>query len=175
MTIGAILERKKQSLDALVSAVSGRSEEQLTWRPDPGGWSAAMILEHVTLVETSMIRILPVLIRKAGKASEAQRRNDEREAAIEAIVLKTNREKYMAMEKFVPTGTVPSSQSLSTLHQVQGTLFSLQPQLESVDCESVTMPHPDLGVLNLVQWTAFFGIHEDRHRIQLERVLVAEV
>jgi hypothetical protein len=43
----------------------------------------------------------------------------------------------------------------------------MQPRIEIRDLSQTTFPHFVFGQLNIYQWLAFFGLHEDRHRKQI--------
>ena len=53
-------------------------------------------------------------------------------------------------------------------------LHGLRPKLEAIDLSGMTYPHPAFGPLNLYQWLALIGMHEDRHLRQVESIMSSQ-
>ena len=60
------------------------------------------------------------------------------------------------------------SDSLARLGETRAALEALRPLAERLDCTRMLYPHPAFGPLNLYQWLAFMGVHQSRHRRQIE-------
>jgi hypothetical protein len=70
-----------------------------------------------------------------------------------------------------PRGGVAVADSLARLRESRAAFEALRPRIERADLSAATYPHPSFGPLNLYQWLAFVGIHEERHLNQIERLL----
>jgi hypothetical protein len=79
--------------------------------------------------------------------------------------------KFVAPEEVRPSGAVSLADSLARLRKSRAALEALRPRIERADLSAATYPHPSFGPLNLYQWLAFIGIHEQRHLDQIERLL----
>ncbi|HYH85991.1 MAG TPA: DinB family protein, partial [Pyrinomonadaceae bacterium] len=66
-----------------------------------------------------------------------------------------------------PTGATLAA-SLSALRDSRSALRALRPRVERVDGTGISFPHPAWGAINLYQWLAFVGAHEQRHLAQIE-------
>ena len=171
----------------ITSRVETLSEAQQTFRPSAGVWSVTEIVEHLSIIEQSMVRLIGMLLNKAEAASathaSAHASDDAPAAAINATarpfkpfsldeLVETIRDKKLtAPEQVRPGGQVALADSLASLQQTRATVESFRPRLESADLDAATYPHPFFGDLNASQWLAFIGHHEARHLRQIERLL----
>src|SRR5205085_12635419 len=56
----------------LLRSVEGLSAEQRDFRPSPDRWSVAEIVEHLSIVEGNVVRLLGTLMEKAGEEGAAR-------------------------------------------------------------------------------------------------------
>ena len=56
----------------LLRSVEGLSAEQRDFRPSPDRWSVAEIVEHLSIVEGNVVRLLGTLMEKAGGEGAAR-------------------------------------------------------------------------------------------------------
>jgi hypothetical protein len=152
----------------LVERVEGLSEEQQSARGADGGWSAADIIEHLSLTERRITRALEGMLPQAADGGGAAASATFTPFSLDAYVERASGQKYEAPEYIRPRG-VPLSESLTHLSESRAALESLRPRFDAADL-SAQFPHPAFGPLNLAQWLAFIGIHEARHLRQLERL-----
>jgi hypothetical protein len=95
------------------------------------------------------------------------------EVSLEPHLERSRTEKYATRDKFEPTGNVKAADSLKILQDVQTELQKLRPNLETVDPTLVRFPHWIFGPLDLAQWLAFVGVHEERHLGQISAILAS--
>jgi hypothetical protein len=171
-SVAEIYEANDKARARLFQSVEHLAEAGRTFRPAPEKWSIAEILEHVSLVESSVLRLLQTVLRKAEAAGAAQRPEGEPFAAvsIKEFVERAATEKYKAPETAVPGGAATIPDSLARLDESRAALEALRPVVERLDCTRMVYPHPAFGPLNLYQWLAFIGVHQSRHRRQIEAV-----
>ncbi|MGI9107556.1 MAG: DinB family protein [Pyrinomonadaceae bacterium] len=160
----------------LAARVETLSAAQQTFRLSDGAWSIAELVEHVSIIEGRMIQLVGMLLKKAE--SMAAERADAVPPSFQPFSLeemaKENRDKkFEAPVEMRPSGTIPLSDSLAKLQDTRAALHDLRPRLEAADLNAVSYPHPVLGDLNLAQWLAFIGLHEERHLRQIKAVINA--
>lgn len=162
------------------------SEAQQTFRPADGTWSVTEIVEHLSIIEQNMVRLIGMLLNKAEAASVTpsnEATSDEANAAakpaarpfqpftLDELVETIRDKKLTAPEQVRPGGQASLAASLANLQQTRATVESFRPRLEAADLDAATYPHPFFGDLNASQWLAFIGHHEARHLRQIERLL----
>lgn len=171
-SVGEIISAIDDSRARLMSRVEHLSDAQQTFRATPEGWTVAEIVEHLSILEHQMTQLLGIMVKKA-EAGGLLRASDAAfsPVTIENFVEQSNREKYNAPESVRPSGRVPVADSLARMRESRAALHGLRPQLEQVDGAALQYPHPAFGPLNLYQWLAFIGAHEDRHLKQIETLM----
>jgi hypothetical protein len=138
----------------LLRTVEGLSAEQRDFRPSPDRWSVAEIVEHLSLVERSVARLIGSLLRKAeesaregGASSESTHDGvahsetgrdggapSESGAAfapvsIAEFVERTSAQKLDAPEAARPAGASVAD-SLAHLRDTRAALHALRPRVE---------------------------------------------
>ena len=163
--------------ERIYKRVESLNEEQANARPDANVWSATEIVEHLTIMEERLVRMMKVMLTKAEGASvKSDRATIEiKPFSLDELVARSRDEKYIAPDAMRPSGTVRFAHLLVRLRQSRVELRSLRPRIEATDLSAVTYPHPAFGPLNFYQWLAFIGLHEERHLRQLESVMAAEI
>lgn len=179
---------RRQIIDRLETL----SEAQHTCRPTGDCWSVAEIVEHLSIIEQNMVRLIGMLLNKAESSAAAASSNattgDDAPAAdnsatttttarpfkpftLDDLVETIKDKKLSAPEQVRPGGEVALADSLANLQRSRATVESFRPRLETADLEAAAYPHPYFGDLNISQWLAFIGHHEARHLRQIERLL----
>ncbi|HYP00427.1 MAG TPA: DinB family protein [Pyrinomonadaceae bacterium] len=177
----------------LAARVETLSDAQQTFRPAPDAWSIAEIMEHLSIIEQSMVRLIGMLLNKAESApagsSSAQASHDAHAAdannnnatvarpfkpfSLDAYVDAIKDKKLDAPEQVRPGGQVALADSLANLQRSRAAVEGFRPRLEAADLSVATYPHPAFGELDAAQWLAFIGHHEGRHLRQIERLMEA--
>jgi hypothetical protein len=166
-----------ETRERLYKRVEGLNEEQASTRRDANAWSATEIVEHLTIMEDRLVRMMKVMLTKAeGASAKSDRATVEiKPFSLDEFVARSRNEKYIAPEAVRPSGSVRLADLLVRLRQSRIELRSLRPRIEATDLSAVNYPHPAFGPLNCYQWLAFIGLHEERHLRQLESVMAAEI
>lgn len=169
----------------ITDRVEALTEAQQTFRPAEGAWTVAEIVEHLSMIEQSMVRLIGMLLNKAEAASSSSAQADDAAHAaatnattrafkpfsLDELVETIRDKKLTAPEQVRPGGQASLADSLASLRQTRATVESFRPRLETADLDAATYPHPFFGDLNASQWLAFIGHHEARHLRQIERLL----
>ena len=168
-SIPEIYEHIDRTRARLFDAVEGLSEEQQSFTPAPDRWSAAELVEHLSIVEGNVVRLLEKLLGKADESGAAATISDlfNDPVSIEEFVERSRGVKLEAPERIRPTG-LPLADSLARMKDSRAALHALRPRVERADGRALRFPHPAWGPLDLYQWLLFVGAHEDRHIAQIE-------
>jgi uncharacterized damage-inducible protein DinB len=168
-SIAEVFAANEEVRRRLVERVEGLSEEQRGARGADGGWSAADIIEHLSLTERRVTRALEGMLPQAAAdgGDYDDKANNFTPFSLDTYVERANEQKFEAPEYIRPRG-VPYGESLAHLKESRAALERLRPRFDAADL-TAQFPHPAFGPLNLAQWLAFIGVHEERHLKQIER------
>jgi len=170
-SVAEILETIDETRGRLYNRVEGLSPAQEKFRPTPDAWSIAEIVEHLAIMEERLSRLFVMMVKKADSAGAQAAGQGFRPFSLDHFVERSLKEKYVAPDSVRPSGNPSVEDSLARLRRSRAELHELRPKLEAIDLASMTYPHPAFGPLDLSQWLAFIGVHEDRHLRQIESVM----
>lgn len=170
--VAEIIEEVEAARTRLCQSVGGLSSAQAGFKCTPEAWSVAEILEHLSKSEKFLVKRMRDGLDQAETAGKDKAWLGGFESfSLEVYVEKARHEKYKAPQVLVPAGGFSVPEILLELRASRTDLLSLRPQFEAHDVSNVGFPHPVFGQLNLYQWLAFVGLHEDRHLRQIESVM----
>lgn len=158
----------------LTERVETLTTAQQTLRPTEDSWSVAEIMEHLSIIEQNMVRLIGMLLNKAESASTDASAGARpfKPFTLDHFVETIRDKKLTAPEQVRPNGQVALADALANLQSTRATIESFRPRFEAAaDLETASYPHPAFGELNAAQWLAFIGHHEARHLRQIERLL----
>ena len=173
-SVAQIIEKIDQTRERLYQHVEGLTDEQATARPTPDAWAPAEIVEHLSLIEGRLLKMMTMMLVKAESASAGRADAapvEFKPFTLDEYIERARDEKFVAPEAVAPSGTTSLADSLARLRRSRAALKALRPRMEARDLSTVTYPHPAFGPLNFYQWLAFIGLHEERHLRQAEAVL----
>ncbi len=175
-SLSQIFDEMDQIHSNFYQRVEAFSDDEIAARPSPDVWSVGEIIEHVSLVEQSILKLINVLLMKAEAAGVAANADGSIEPiSVEKIVERSSREKYQAPETACPTGNVSIADSVTRMRSVRESLEQIRPRLQKTDLSNVSYPHPAFGPMNLYEWLILLGIHERRHLAQIESIIAQPV
>jgi len=166
-SVAEIYEEITDTRARLVGAVEELTDEQLGFRQSPERWTVAEIVEHLSITERRLARMLAGLVGKLEAEAAPEEGSAFAPVSVAEYVERAGREKYTAPEEIRPKG-VPLPDSLARLRDSRASILDLRPRVERVDGTRANFPHPAWGPLDLYQWLAFVGLHEQRHLSQIE-------
>ncbi len=170
-SVPEIFEHIDRTRARLYTTVEGLSEEQLAYSPAPDRWCVAELIEHLSIVESGVVRVVERLLSNAeeAEASDTSTVNAGtfEPVSVEEFVERARGVKLEAPERVRPTG-LPLADSLTRLKDSRAALHALRPRIDRADGRALRFPHPAWGPLDLYQWLLFVGAHEDRHLAQIE-------
>jgi hypothetical protein len=154
--------------EVIHNAAAGMTPEQLEWHPE-GKWSAAEILEHLSLTYSGS-KIGLDRCAEAGKPSARGATLKDRLSAF--VVVKLG---YLPSGRQAPKGTVPKGAASSNIFE------HFDYQLAAMD-EAITrceerfgggvklINHPIIGPLTASEWRKFHLVHAQHHAKQIAQL-----
>ena len=166
-----VLSRLDRSRATLRDAIDAIPVEAQSQRPAPDRWSAADVLEHLTLVE----RIFGGRIVKAIDAARSSGLPPRRSRAQRCLTPIEQRmsdrvNKRQAPEPAQPTGTVDVATGWASLEDGHATLRAALTGCDGLALSQVTLDHPFFGTLTVYQWVELMAAHEGRHTEQIKEI-----
>ena len=172
-SVAEIYEAIDKTRSKLILTAENLTEEQKNAREDGQGWTAPEIIEHLGIVEGSLVDMFKKLLSEAESAGEGLKSDGTLNPPISFLeIAKVAKDKkFDAPKHVVPQSTQSVAESLIKLQENRDKLNELRPRIETTDLSNSMFPHPAFGNINLYQWLAFIGLHEYRHLMQIERIL----
>ncbi len=156
--------------DDLADAFAEAPADMREVAPDANTWSVARVLEHLTLTERSITKLL------AGYASGAPRRAPNATFSEEAfardldLAFATDRTRRVKGSQ--PPGEMTAEQAWSALAESRRALLNQLDQAAGLELEGFSRPHPATQqALDAYQWIAFLALHEARHAAQIREIV----
>jgi hypothetical protein len=143
-------------------------------RPEPERWSAAEVLEHLTLVERLFSgRIVKAIetARATGLAAEAHPRAPLPDAVAQRMSDRVN--KRQSPDPAKPTGTLDVATGWAALESAHATLRAALAGCDGLALSQVTLDHPFFGTMTVYQWVELIAAHEGRHTEQIKEIAAA--
>lgn len=161
----------KETLLTLLSASRGRflasfadvSEQQAHIRPQEDKWSVIETIEHLTVAEATMVKLLDQPRRP--RPADAPNR--------EQIFLSAGADRSRRLES--PEGARPRGR-FATLAEARAQFSSIRARAigfvkqnrEDLRAFEVTHPHPAAGTVSIYELFLLIARHADRHALQIE-------
>jgi hypothetical protein len=170
----------------LAERVENLSPAQQTFRSAEGEWSIAEIVDHLSILEQSMVQLIGMLLKKSEGATAAVNAGDSggdaqagagappfRPFSLDDFIEQVKEVKLTAPERMRPGGNVALADALASLRRTRAEIEAMRPRLEAANLNAATYPHPAFGELDIAQWLAFIGLHERRHLRQIKNLMAA--
>ena len=110
------------------------------------------------------------VIRVSGPDTAGLARETSESSVLDTVDvagLKDRRQKRVAGEASLPTGTLTADEAWARLEASRASLEGALRDADGWALETLTQAHPRLGAMNLYQWIGFVGAHESRHAAQI--------
>jgi len=130
------------------------------------GWSAAQIIEHCARVEGGVAR----MIAKGAEMPRTATADELQAAVLTERTIGWVRERSMkveAPERVRPTGTLDADAAIAQLQASRAALLEAFATADNAVLDSVTFPHPFIGLLTLRSWVELTAHHDARHAAQM--------
>ena len=169
-----VLSRLDTARTALRAAVDAIPRDLQRQRPEPDRWSAAEVVEHLSLVERIFSgRIVNAIdkARSAGLATEAAARTPLPDPVEQRMKDRAN--KRQAPETAQPTGTLDVAAGWDALESNHSMLRDALTGADGLALSQVTLDHPFFGKMTVYQWVELMAAHEGRHTEQIREIAEA--
>ncbi len=170
-SIADIYSANEKFRGEFLNTVTAIQPDEATALPDGEKWSIQQIVEHVSIVDAGVAGLCAKMLDKAkvdGKPSDGSFALSESFVSQAAGIAQN---KLEAPDRVHPTGEVSIAESLERLAVTVSTIDALQNELVQYDLSEHTFPHPYFGQLNSGEWLVVLGLHQNRHRQQIENLL----
>ncbi len=167
-------ERLSRTRASLVDLAAASPEGDLARAPGGGGWTALEVLEHLILVERSVIGLLATPRREQGLAPREPLAHLVRALPVAWRLQLVARRigKVPAPSDVRPAAMPTKAQALAGLAAARrGTLAHLERGGQTDELARIRRQHPILGTLDGIQWIEFIAAHERRHCGQIADLL----
>ena len=157
----------------LLQSFAGVPSELLCQRASADGWSVSEILDHLSIVEAGIARLIAkraARARDAGLGEETSTESvlasfDPYRARLDATTV------MQAPTTVLPRANVDIKEAIKGLESSREALRVAVLGASGLSLGEIKHTHPLLGELDLYQWLIFVGQHEGRHTKQIERTL----
>ena len=141
-------------------------------KPEPGKWSVAEVLEHLTMIER---RVAALVTMQVAAAREQGVGPDPDTSSVVASFanadILTNRAKKLVTPKAgVPTGAIDTTAGTEALDQAHAAMVAALRDANGVSLQNLVAAHPVLGPLNLYHFVVALGLHDARHAAQIREI-----
>jgi hypothetical protein len=159
----ALLDRERAAFLAQVERVPrGRQAE----RAAPDRWSVAEIVEHVSRIDTGVVKILSVRGAEPLSATPAQLA-DARLTPEKIARVRGRTERVEAPDRVRPTGTLSPEAALEQLAAARAALKAAYASADPAVLDGAVHPHPLIGPITLRDWFELAAHHDARHAAQI--------
>jgi hypothetical protein len=165
--VDAILAHLDDTRGRLLASITDLSPEAFARRPAANAWSTAEVLDHLAILEASLVPLFRDLIEgrrkpKIGLFDRLRRLPPS---------LTVHRFVKGRAPKRVEPGAIQSRETLlGRLADSRSALRSLIEDSRSRDLSGLAWVHFIFGALRLDDWFYFIGYHEERHRRQIAEI-----
>lgn len=163
-----VVEQLAHSRERLVLEVEGLTSEQSSFRPADDRWSIADCIEHITVVEGSVLGKIQEVLQAPP---EPERRDEVRgkdKIVLEQGPARDHRVKGPA--RLMPQGRWPDFEELVRQFEATRERSVRFSAVTQADLRNHFFPHPMLGLLDCYQWLLLVSAHCERHVRQMEEV-----
>jgi hypothetical protein len=154
--------------DSLKNAIAGIAADKHGVRPSDDRWSVAEVVEHLSIVEGRIAKMLTEKIddaRISGLGPEADASPVAPMLDINTVIDRSS--PITASEASQPRAGLSTADGLKLLTERRQGLRDAITSADGLALGSVELPHPRLGTLNVYQWLLFLAGHEARHTDQI--------
>ena len=163
-----ILKNLSESREQLHRMGTSLSREQWHYRTEPGRWSVAECVEHITTVEGRVLGLIEKTLETGPDPSKSAAMKDD--ALVADVAGRVTR--FQAPEMLAPTGRWSHEELLKEFDRMRRRTHDFAANT-TLDLRQHFFRHPVFGELDLYQWLLLVAAHCDRHRAQSEEVMAS--
>jgi hypothetical protein len=161
----AMLDARRSELEAAMCGVIPALRDTI---PPTGGWSVAMVLEHLGQTEGAVTKLLARFAETADRRPPGEAFDGTTFTGHVDMPVFLDRTRKLRLSQ--PSGSVTASRAWEVLAATRAELFAVLDSCAGLRLEDVSRAHPSGGDLDGYQWAAFVALHEARHAAQIHEV-----
>jgi hypothetical protein len=168
--IAEVLDCLDAELTALRNAVDSVPAPLRQLRPAPDRWAVAEVLEHLAMVEASVMK---ACARQLASARDAGLGAETTAAPIRHTLppdLVANRERRLTAPAHLAPCGVDAEAAWREIENVRARFREFIVTCDGLALADVSFAHPALGQLNMYQWFLFAAGHHARHAEQIREI-----
>jgi hypothetical protein len=141
--------------------------------PVPGQWSPAEVIEHISIANRRIAKLLSKKIAEAKSAGLGADASTEPVLPTLDIAMMLDRSRRLTAPEIVLPKGLSADIAWAELEQSTIAVREAIAQGDGLALSEIRYPHPLLGPLSLYEWIALVGAHEGRHAQQIREVFSA--
>jgi hypothetical protein len=156
----------QQTFDAIEQATAGITADELAWHPE-GKWSAAEILEHLTLTYSGTAKGMQRVLSADGNGAQQRTLKNRLFAFVVTGI------GYMPTGRKSPAMVVPAGTQADPVGAILRNLKEMDEVLSDVERTKglrARVVHPVIGPLTVRQWRKFHFVHTRHHMKQVMKL-----
>lgn len=159
------IDERYAAFRATADAVPAADRER---QPEPGRWSVAQVVDHVSRVEGVIAHLVGARIAEGRAQGVARETETGSVIPADDVARLTNREiRFNAPEVAHPAPDARYEDACAALDAAHRQVRQIFADAVGLALGTIELPHPALGPLNLYQWGVAVGGHEARHALQI--------
>lgn len=163
-----LISQLQQTRDNLLKDLEGLSDAQLEYKTAPDRWSVIDCVEHITLVEKSIMEGEQQLVQQPLNPDKRKEIKITDEQLIKTVEDRSHKAK--APEFAVPKhGYSSNAEAIKNFTEQRNKLIEYVTNTND-DLRNHVMDHPFLGTIDAYQLLLLDAAHTNRHTQQLEEV-----
>jgi len=156
-----------ESRERLLATVRKLSPSQLAFKPTADRWSVAECVEHIILVESSILRAIEKTVQESADLPKNALEDD---ALLARAVDRS--EPVKGPERLMPTGRWSDDELFREFEAARKRTADFA-STTSASLRESGFAHPRFGLLDCYQWLLLIPAHGERHRAQAEEVMAS--
>ena len=168
-----ILSCLDDEMAALRAAVDAVPEHRRGERPSPERWSVAEVLEHVAMVENTVLKACSRQLAAVRDSLPPETETTSIRATLPPERVANRDRTLVAPDVLHPKG-LDAAAAWDDVEQARARLKEFVQSCEGLAVGQIAFPHPVFGRLDMYQWLLFAAGHHARHAAQI-RELAAQL
>lgn len=154
---------------ALREAVDAVPAHRRSERPSPERWSVAEVLEHVAMVENTVLKACSRQLAAARDSLPPETETTSVRASLPPERV-ANRDRILAAPDLLQPKGMDAAAAWADVERARARFREFVQSCEGLAIGQVAFPHPVFGPLDMYQWLLFAAGHHARHAAQIREL-----
>ena len=160
--------------DTLMGLISGMTDEQWTFKPNPDRWSVGECVEHIVRGEQAVLEGIKATMAGPRDPEWYSRTNGKNEMVRQTVLTRNPGgagSPFKSPYEVSPTQNWGRARGIEEFYKAHGALRAFV-ETTPREIKNVTMmnPFPQIGWLNAHDWLTLMALHVRRHSMQISEV-----